>query len=889
MRDWHLTADSPLAMRFAADVRLSPTDYADDQSWEVVFGSDGEPGLIVQTRYGGRAGLARLVPMWVLGNRTIYEANALAERPVLRAFTPNYARITARVISTLALNAELWVMDSHAIGGRFVLENSADEPVSLGFDLFAQVVREGKVIDMNLLSLDNGNVALHLGVIGNLNPILMMDYAKAPALRQGEHVSPKLSAPITIPAKGWTTIRWVHAGLPSLNDSLQTAFKWLYQANWDEALSLIEKANAAMPAVETGIADWDAAIAFSAQVVLRSFVGPTSYLPNPSYVSARIPARGFSPKGDGSDHGWQWNGQTAALGYLALPAAAILAPDLARGAIRNALAIRQPDGWIDFKPGLGGQRTNLLSMPLLAATAWRIYEITEDRQFIQDVFAGLHQFFQRWFQADTDRDGVPEWTNTAQSGYPDNPTFALYRRWAQNADISKAESPDLAAYLINEGRSLLQMAELVGDSVAGPAIKARLDLLLKQLDSMWDDTARSYQYRDRDTDRTTTGSSLFRGKGDESFDKRAPLDPPNRLILRIVGGKDHPPRAAVTIEGVDAKGAHVSETMSAFAWHYGMGSAVSEHVYSQVNYIKFTGLSRVYVVEIDSVDLTRRNQTLLLPLWAGAPGKDRAATLAQTITDPARYWRPFGMPVCPVDDKAFAANNADGSGGVWLLWNTMIVEALLQYSYTSEAATLFGRILDAQMKALRRDRGFREAYNSETGEGLGDLDELAGVVPLQLVMQLVGVRMVNVRKVWAGGPLALPNPVKITQFGVEVTRSAAGTTVRFPSGYVAQVGPEWQAIEDPTPPPLPPPAETPPQAAQPAGAGMQPGAEPGSGSAAPESPAEAPTPASIIPVDAKKDDTLEIPVSQIDFTVPGPDRPADSPGAIKIPVQGPNE
>src|SRR5262249_22569660 len=153
-------------------------------------------------------------------------------------------------------------MDSHAVGGRFVLENSGNEPVSLVFDLFAQVVREGKVIDMNLLGLDDGNEALHLGVIGNLNPILVMEYAKAPGLQPGEHVSPKLSARVTIPAKGWTTIRWVHAGLPSLNESLQAAFKWLYQTNWDDALSLIEKASASTPAIETGNADWDAAIAF---------------------------------------------------------------------------------------------------------------------------------------------------------------------------------------------------------------------------------------------------------------------------------------------------------------------------------------------------------------------------------------------------------------------------------------------------------------------------------------------------------------------------------------------------------------------------------------------------------------------------------------------------
>jgi hypothetical protein len=912
MRDWQLTADSPLSMRFAADVRLSQTDYADDQSWEVILGGPLEPALVIQTRYGGRAGLARLVPMFVIGSHPVYEGNALAERPTLRAFAPNYARITARPVATLGLTLELWVIDSHALGLRFGLENSTSDPLSMRLELFAQIVREGQVIDMNLLGLDDGSEALHLGVIGNLNPILLLDSAASSGARSGEHVSPKLSSPITIPANGKVVVHAIHVGLPSLNEGLQTAYQLLHQTDWDSGIRLIGHTNATSPKIETGNVDWDTALAFSQHVALRSFVAGargtgSSGLPFPSYVSARVPSRGFSIKGDGSDHGWQWNGQTAALGYLALPTVAMAAPDLARGAIRNALAVRQPDGWIDFKPGLAGQRANMISLPLLAATAWQIYEITEDRHFIEEVFSGLHQFFERWFGKDMDRDadGLPEWSNTTQSSFPDNPTFARYRRWAQNADINKAESPDLASYLINEGRALLRMAELTGHSAALPPLRARLDQLRKQIDLMWSEEAGSYQYRDRDTDRTLGGTTLFRGKGDESFDAKIQLDPPNRLILRVIGGKDHQPRVSVTVEGVDSKGGHIAESIppTAFAWHYGMGSAVTERVYSQVNYAQFEGVSRVYSVEIDTVDLTLHNQTLLLPLWAEVPGKARAERLVQTITDPAHYWREYGMPVCPADDPAFAPDNnsAIGSGGVWLLWNTLIIEALLHYGYTSEAMTLFSRILAAQVRSLKQDRGFHEAYNSETGAGLGDVDELSGIVPIQLVMRLIGVRVVNSRKVWAGGPYAWPNSVKVTHHEVEVMRSAEGTKVRFPSGHTADVGPEWQAIEDPTPisqtiPAASVSATPSPPAPLPQGEGEQTASvEP----APPTTPAApnvsvvptvpaVPTTARIIPVDAKKDDTLEIPISQIEFSPQEP-KSDDNPGVIKIPVSGPDE
>jgi hypothetical protein len=37
MRAWDLAAGDPLALRLAADARLGPVDYADDQIWELAL------------------------------------------------------------------------------------------------------------------------------------------------------------------------------------------------------------------------------------------------------------------------------------------------------------------------------------------------------------------------------------------------------------------------------------------------------------------------------------------------------------------------------------------------------------------------------------------------------------------------------------------------------------------------------------------------------------------------------------------------------------------------------------------------------------------------------------------------------------------------------------
>jgi uncharacterized protein (DUF608 family) len=114
--------------------------------------------------------------------------------------------------------------------------------------------------------------------------------------------------------------------------------------------------------------------------------------------------------------------------------------------VRNFLAVQRDDGWIDAKPGLDGQRANVLAPPLLATLAFTVYHYTDDKDFLGECFDGLLAFFYRWLKKDLDRDGdgLPEWSDPAQGAFADSPTLAQSRRWAQGVD-SHAQAPDLAA------------------------------------------------------------------------------------------------------------------------------------------------------------------------------------------------------------------------------------------------------------------------------------------------------------------------------------------------------------------------------------------------------------------------------------------------------------
>src|SRR3954454_10510045 len=102
---WQLGTNSPFALALAADARLSQTDYFDDQVWELLPGSPGNPALALQTSYGGRGGLASIVPLWRSDNRPVYQYQAYTPPPVITAFAQGYLQTRPKITPRLQLKA----------------------------------------------------------------------------------------------------------------------------------------------------------------------------------------------------------------------------------------------------------------------------------------------------------------------------------------------------------------------------------------------------------------------------------------------------------------------------------------------------------------------------------------------------------------------------------------------------------------------------------------------------------------------------------------------------------------------------------------------------------------------------------------------------------------
>ncbi|MGQ0603783.1 MAG: MGH1-like glycoside hydrolase domain-containing protein, partial [Anaerolineales bacterium] len=576
----------------------------------------------------------------------------------------------------------------------------------------------------------------------------------------------------------------------------------IFEREWEGEFARIELTNAGLLDIETDNREWDAAFAFAQTVALRSYIGPTAHLPHPSFVFTRTPDKGYSRKGDGSDYNWQWNGQVATEAYVNVPQIVSAAPELAKGILRNWLAVQDEKGFVDWKPGLGGQRNKALCVPLLASIAWLIYEYTEDRAFLDEVYPGFNRFFDAWFtpKHDRDEDGVPEWTHTIQSAFDENPSFVRWAVWGQGADITAAEAPDLASYLYREAHSLSRIAQMLGRE-EDPTLSASAAQLAHAVEEMWRDETASYHYRDRDSHDVTVGEVLAEGQGNLVVDVHRRFKPAARIMVKAIGPKDAKPEMTVTLSGRGQRGRHRVEVLkrSQVQWYFGVATAVSDKVYGELERIEIAGLTEAFAVTVSVVDYTRQDQTLLLPLWAGIPNPARAEALVdKTLLDPDRYWRPYGIPNCSALDPAYQPDNRDGSGGVWMMWNTMLGEGLVEHGYRAEAAELITRLMTGIVHALKTDKAFREAYNADALEGLGERDYIWGVAPVHLFLRVVGIRILTSRRVHLEGHNPFPWPVTVRYKGVTVRKEpgAAYAKVAFPSGREVIVSDEAAQFVD---------------------------------------------------------------------------------------------
>jgi hypothetical protein len=786
MRDWNLGSGDPLSLTLAADFRFCTPDYVNDHIWELELGGGDPPAIGIRTTFGLRARIMRIFPRFHVNGQVLSDPAAFATPPALRRFTPSTLLLTFAPIQNLTVNAEYRVPDSHTTAGRFTITNQTDEPLSMLLELCGQLVPlEGQPLAATLLQAVN----ILSGRCADLSPVVFL--TGGPLVGQGSY--PSLTLDLALASGGVRTLTWAQAALSTPDESFEHARRTAARP-WEAEIAHLEIVNASQVIdVRTGDPDWDAAFALSQKTAFSLFFGPSAHLPAPSFVLARQPDQGCSPRGDGSDYGYLWNGQPA-LESMYLTSLLPGSPDLLPGLVRNFLSTQTEDGTLDWKPGLAGQRGRWHSAPLLASLAWEHARRCGDREFLAEVFPKLNRFLHQWLKPihDRDGDGFPEWDHPLQSGLEDHPLFSPWQSSSQGGEITCAENPALGAMLCRDFHALGRIAadlDMPGTADELLTISATQRGLVEEC---WDPRAVLHHLRDRDSHRSPAGKLLASQKGAGSLIVNKSFNHPTRLLVQIhFKGKStrHP---EIVLQGKFSDSGQTEQLARMdFHWNTGWGAATTRGLFTEITSVEVGGLEKQDKFSLRVMDFGGEDISLFLPLWAGIPGAQRARTIvSRTLFASERFGRPFGIP-CAV---SAGPSIPDDCQAVHLPWNALIGEGLLDYGFREEAAQLTTRLMNAVINNLKQRRAFYHSYHAETGAGLGERNALQGLAPLGLFLKTLGVEFQLPGRVALSGKNPFPRPVTVKYRGILVTRQMDKTVVVFPDGQTVTLDDPTEAV-----------------------------------------------------------------------------------------------
>ena len=768
MRNWPLGPQDPRSLTLSADFRFCQPDYLNDHTWEVESFHGDAAVLGTRTSYGLQARSMRIFPAFTIKGRRVVNPTLFFSQPKLETFFPNYLSFTCSPFENLDVCIEIWIPSSNTIASRVTLDNQDFNALDIQFEVVGLL----QPIEGSMMTpITKQYVSILSGKTGNLQPVIFL--TGGPDHGSGSQSSLELN--LHVPALSSRKFTWAQAALADEQASFDLARRTAARP-WDTEISTIKIINEAQSVeVETGNPDWDAAFALTQSNAFRLFFQAGEHFPQPAFVLSRQPDHGWSSRGDGLDHGSSWSGISPLdVHYLAslLPAA----PGLTAGLVRNFLSTQKDDGFVDFRPGLAGQRGHCLAPPILACLAWESYQLTNELEFLVDVYPCLLAFLQYWFEhvSGEANDILPAWDHILQAGLEDNPAFSGAHGSNPKADIRFLESPGLAALLWQEFRSLESIAGKLGRSEELDFLREKINSLPAFVQACRGPKDGLYHYRDRESHRSPVGKSVLTAKGEGSYTSRVKFKNPERLIVVIHTFQPSRRYLEVTIHGLSVDGSPQEEVLNNrdLTWEPERGVSATRLFYTAVQQVKVSGLTRSGRLVIRTMDTSFTDPTNMLPLWAGLSFPEDVEKILKTVLN---------------DETEEILLSSRINDEIHFPWLQFFGEGLLISGKRVEASRLINRMMDLTIRSLKQQGSFFDGYTANTSSGTGERNSLHGLAPLGLFLKTLGVQIISSKQVRLGGRSPFPWPVTLRHRGLVVVRDAEYTEITFPDGRTTRV------------------------------------------------------------------------------------------------------
>ncbi len=718
------------------------------QSWLVSGGHSSSPALEVKTQSSQRIGDLIIQSRYVEGSPHNASPKKFTLPPILDSMAWDWIGFHYEPLPDLEVDVLYWVPDPRVICGRHRIHDKSSQPREILLLLNSMVGTGTRGISLSRETFQGREILS--GSSSKENAVLFL------AGNEPVYSGPanQLCFRVVQGSGGEVEGRWILVYCDSETDGRDILGK-VIKLDWDGEIARRKIALSGQFQIRTEDADRDFTLAFSqrqAHLIFNQLIRQEN-----SCVTDDIALDPLQL--------WQM--------FLALgPLESSDLLELLRKTFRK-----------DQKPGT--------SFPLGAELVWQALQSGINPDLVREFIPMITENLKSWFSKENDRDvdGIPE--------EPEGNFFHLDHHFQQHRKGWSAppwysdhlETPGLAALLHNEISQLSKIVEVVPGASLPSGISNRLSHLEEFILKSWQESENRFRSRDHLNHFSEGEFSLKENLQTGWNILRANLPFPTRVRLRIrnLSKKIPPPTTRITLLGTDYQGFYRIEELTThdFMWHDHGGWGISQSIYQQLDHCVVVGMEGNHEIQIEAPGTDRQALSQTLVLWLDSlPAVIGERFNSILLAESAHFWSDYGLKTFPVS----------GNTAVQLPLNLLAVQGLIRFGNPELAGGIISCLINAVSNHISGDGRLYSTWESETGSGLSGVNQLEGILPVRLLLDLLGLRFLIDGKLILEEKYPLLFPVRLFYKGIEITISERETEICRPGGSVT-IHPRGEKVE----------------------------------------------------------------------------------------------
>jgi len=766
-----LDRNQPHGFILAATETTSEFDAGNDQVWSLSLDKSSASPFRLHTTYQLRAKSMQLFPNLIQHDRQLAPKEDFNCLPRVIRYLPGYLQLLCRLTNGVEIMFDFFVPASDAIAGIVAIKNGCDDLIDITLQLATKLVPMGPGTPTHPDS--DGIHQIISGQTEDLYPVLMMSGGP----RTSSNPFPSLTMRLQLIPGQTHPLTWSLVTKQSQKASFKAAQKYIGNPLPNTLRSQLMKYDSQYLSIQTGNPDWDAVFSLAQTHALTHLIPSSSDCPPPCFIRNRLPDRVSSNQHPQAQMDDITTLEALHLSQVILPSQATFFTQMIEKFLTRIDAVGRLISPYHSCTSLSPRQ----ECPLLSHLALDVYQITQDEDFLHRIYPDLLRVTERWLNQyqKSDENGPPALECAGQLQLSSG--IFLYGANGEGMDVHTVDSPALAAMLFSEVRAIQYIAKVLSDKPIQKRFSKHEKVLKEKIKGFWQADRHCFGYFDRESGYSPSRELHFPGPVKPRIDLQKIFSAPQRLQCHVSTKADFSRTCILRLIGEDSQGNEIIEEFKSpgLRWMWGQAHVTSANLFNTLSAVTFDGFDPEGQFLLETADFSQVDITCLLPIWAGAASQDQIETISRQILSPDGSNIQFGIP-----ETWQCRHNLpeDMQIQVNVVWNTLILEGLVQAGYSEQALPLFTSLMTAIVQGLKDFNGFYPYYDALNGHPAGDPYAIAGLAPIKLFLQIAGIRLFSPVKVALWGESPFPGLVTVHWQGLSIEREGKRTEVVFPDG-----------------------------------------------------------------------------------------------------------